>query len=149
MKTALTLKAKIDAFVKAPSAETLKAAKDSWVAARVPYQQSEAYRFGNAIVDDWEGKVNAWPLDEGLIDYVAKDYGTESDENDLYVANVVASKSIKIGGKAVDTTKITKALISETLHEAGDVEANVATGYHAIEFLLWGTRSQWHEKRSW
>ena len=138
LKTALTLKAKIDAFVKAPSAETLKAAKDSWVAARVPYQQSEAYRFGNAIVDDWEGKVNAWPLDEGLIDYVAKDYGTESDENDLYVANVVASKSIKIGGKAVDTTKITKALISETLHEAGDVEANVATGYHAIEFLLWG-----------
>ena len=138
LKTALTLKAKIDAFVKAPSAETLKAAKDSWIAARVPYQQSEAYRFGNAIVDDWEGKVNAWPLDEGLIDYVAKDYGTESDENDLYVANVVASKSIKIGGKAVDTTKITKALISETLHEAGDVEANVATGYHAIEFLLWG-----------
>ena len=33
-------------------------------------QQTEAYRFGNAIVDDWEGKVNAWPLDEGLIDYV-------------------------------------------------------------------------------
>jgi putative iron-regulated protein len=138
LKTALTLKAKIDAFVKGPSAATLKAAKESWIAARVPYQQSEAYRFGNAIVDDWEGKVNAWPLDEGLIDYVAKDYGTESDENDLYVANVVASKSIKIGSKAVDTTKITKALISETLHEAGDVEANVATGYHAIEFLLWG-----------
>lgn len=136
--TALTMKAKIDAFVKAPSAATLKAARTSWIAARVPYQQSEAYRFGNAIVDDWEGKVNAWPLDEGLIDYVAKDYGTESDENDLYVANVVASKSIKIGGKAVDTTNITKALISETLHEAGDVEANVATGYHAIEFLLWG-----------
>ena len=138
LKTALTLKAKINAFVKAPSATTLQAAKDSWIAARVPYQQSEAYRFGNAIVDDWEGKVNAWPLDEGLIDYVAKDYGTESDQNDLYVANVVASSSVKIGGKAVDTTNITKALISETLHEAGDVEANVATGYHAIEFLLWG-----------
>ena len=32
--------------------------------------QTEGFRFGNAIVDDWEGKVNAWPLDEGLIDYV-------------------------------------------------------------------------------
>ncbi|MEP3474734.1 MAG: imelysin family protein [Hyphomicrobiales bacterium] len=138
LKTAEALKAKIDAFIKAPSAETLKAARLSWIASRVPYQQSEAYRFGNAIVDDWEGKVNAWPLDEGLIDYVSKDYGTESDENDLYVANVVSAKSIKIGGKTVDTTKISKELISETLHEAGDVEANVATGYHAIEFLLWG-----------
>ena len=138
LKTAEALKAKIDAFIKAPSAETLKAARTSWIASRVPYQQSEAYRFGNAIVDDWEGKVNAWPLDEGLIDYVSKDYGTESDENDLYVANVVSAKSIKIGGKIVDTSKINKELISETLHEAGDVEANVATGYHAIEFLLWG-----------
>ena len=138
LKTAEALKVKIDAFIKAPSAETLKAARESWIASRVPYQQSEAYRFGNAIVDDWEGKVNAWPLDEGLIDYVSKDYGTESDENDLYVANVVASKSIKIGGKAVDTSNISKKLISETLHEAGDVEANVATGYHAVEFLLWG-----------
>ena len=26
----------------------------------------------------------------------------------------------------------------QELHEAGEVEANVATGYHAIEFLLWG-----------
>lgn len=138
LKTAEALKAQIDAFIKAPSAETLKAARESWIASRVPYQQSEAYRFGNAIVDEWEGKVNAWPLDEGLIDYVSKDYGTESDENDLYVANVVSAKSIKIGGKTVDTSKISKELISETLHEAGDVEANVATGYHAIEFLLWG-----------
>jgi putative iron-regulated protein len=32
---------------------------------------------------------------------------------------------------------IDKALLSK-LHEAGGVEANVATGYHAIEFLLWG-----------
>ena len=27
--------------------------------------QTEAFRFGNAIVDDWEGRVNSWPLDEG------------------------------------------------------------------------------------
>ena len=138
LTAAETMKAAIDRFLASPNAKTLRAAKAAWLSARVPYQQTEVYRFGNAIVDDWEGKVNAWPLDEGLIDYVAKDYGTESDENALYVANVVANTSLKFGGETIDATKITKELIAEGLHEAGEVEANVATGYHAIEFLLWG-----------
>ena len=94
LTTAKALDAAIDAFLKAPTDETLKAARDAWIKARVPYQQTEVYRFGNPIVDDWEGKVNAWPLDEGLIDYVDASYGTESDENSLYVANVIANKTI-------------------------------------------------------
>ena len=64
-----------------PSEATLTAARAAWLAARAPYQQTEVYRFGNAIVDDWEGRVNAWPLDEGLIDYVDASYGTEFDTN--------------------------------------------------------------------
>ena len=64
----------------------------------MPYQQTEGFRFGNAIVDDWEGKVNAWPLDEGLIDYVdAALYGEESEENPLYTANVIANPELRIG----------------------------------------------------
>jgi putative iron-regulated protein len=136
--TAKALDAAIDAFLAAPSEETQKAAKDAWIKARVPYQQTEAYRFGNAIVDDWEGKVNAWPLDEGLIDYVDKSYGTESDENEQYTLNVIANPKFSIGGKAIDATKITPELLSGTLQEANETESNVATGYHAIEFLLWG-----------
>ncbi len=136
--TARTLRAAIKDFLENPNAQTQRAAKAAWLSARNPYQQTEAYRFGNAVVDDWEGKVNAWPLDEGLIDYVAGEYGTQSDENKLYAANVIARKRINIGGRSVDTRKITKALISKVLHEAGEIEANVATGYHAIEFLLWG-----------
>ncbi len=100
--------------------------------------QTEAFRFGNKIVDDWEGRVNSWPLDEGLIDYVASSYGTESAENELYTANVIANTTLTIGGKKLDTSTITKELLADTLQEAGGVEANVATGYHAIEFLLWG-----------
>ncbi|WP_419555510.1 imelysin family protein [Pseudaestuariivita rosea] len=132
------LKTAVDALVAAPSAEALQNAKDAWVAARVPYQQSEVYRFGNPIVDDWEGKVNAWPLDEGLIDYVDASYGGPSDENDFAVLNVVANPSFVLSGQQIDATTITPALLSETLHEADGIEANVATGYHAIEFLLWG-----------
>ena len=56
----------------------------------------------------------------------------------LYVANVIANPKIKINGEEVDASKITPEFLAETLHEAGEVEANVATGYHAIEFLLWG-----------
>jgi len=139
LTTAQTLKVKIDALLAAPTDANLVAAREAWVAARVPYQQTEAYRFGNAIVDDWEGKVNAWPLDEGLIDYVDADsYGAESDENPTYAANVIANTAITIGNDTVDVTDITPALLSDTLQEADEVESNVATGYHAIEFLLWG-----------
>ncbi|MEM7634088.1 MAG: imelysin family protein [Pseudomonadota bacterium] len=138
LTTARALKTAVDAFVAAPSAESLAAARTAWLAARVPYQQTEVYRFGNAIVDDWEGKVNAWPLDEGLIDYVdPAGYGDASDENPFYTVNVVANKTVTAGGKTVDATTITPAVL-ESLQEVGGVEANVATGYHAIEFLLWG-----------
>ncbi|MEM9279998.1 MAG: imelysin family protein [Pseudomonadota bacterium] len=137
LTTAKALDGAIEAFLASPSAETHQAAKDAWLAARVPYQQTEAYRFGNAIVDDWEGRVNAWPLDEGLIDYVDASYGTESDENTLYTANLVANASITINGEKVTAAEITPELI-QGLNEAGDIEANVTTGYHAIEFLLWG-----------
>lgn len=128
----------IDALIEDPGDATLQAARAAWIAAREPYQQTEAYRFGNAIVDDWEGRVNAWPLDEGLIDYVASSYGTESETNALYTVNVIANPTLTVNGTKVDATEITPKLLSERLHEAEEVEANVATGYHAIEFLLWG-----------
>lgn len=137
LDAAKALDAAVDALIAKPSDETLKAARAAWLKARVPYQQTEAYRFGNPLVDEWEGKVNAWPLDEGLIDYVDASYGTESDTNALFVGNVIANPKLEIAGKTIDATTITPEVLQE-LHEAGEVEANVATGYHAIEFLLWG-----------
>ena len=136
--TARALQKSVDQLIAQPTAENLRYARVAWKVSRVPYQQSEVYRFGNAIVDDWEGKVNAWPLDEGLIDYVGSSYGAESEENPAYRANVIASPSFTFSGQAIDALHITKDLLANTLHELGGVEANVATGYHAIEFLLWG-----------
>ena len=139
LAAAKKLQVAIEKLIAEPSEATLKAAREAWLVSRVPYMQTEAFRFGNPIVDEWEGKVNAWPLDEGLIDYVATSYGDDNPENELYIANVIANKKlIKVSGKDVDTSKITKALLAEQLHEAGGVEANVSTGYHAVEFLLWG-----------
>ena len=137
--TARTLMLAVDAFLAHPSDDNLRAARAAWIAARIPYMQTEAFRFGNPVIDDWEGRVNSWPLDEGLIDYVDTNiYGTDSSENELYTANVIANTSLTIGGKKIDTSKVTKELLANVLQEAGGVEANVATGYHAIEFLLWG-----------
>ncbi len=136
LTTAKTLNVKIDEFLNAPSAAKLEEVKQAWLNSRVPYQQSEVFRFGNAIVDDWEGQLNAWPLDEGLIDYVAADYQYELG-NEGAAANIVANTNLTIGATKLDVSKITPELIAD-LNEVGGSEANVASGYHAIEFLLWG-----------
>jgi len=136
--TAKSLRNAIDYFLSNPTTENLALAKSAWLASRIPYQQTEVFRFGNTIVDNWEGKVNAWPLDEGLIDYVQKTGVVNESENPLYASNVIANNSIFINGKRVDATDINPKFLAEVLHEAEGIEANVATGYHAIEFLLWG-----------
>jgi len=136
--SARVLEDAIDAFLADPNQTTLTYARNAWVAARVPYLQTEAFRFGNAVVDEWEARVNSWPLDEGLIDYTAVSYGQESDNNYFYAANIIANELIDIGGISVDAAQITPQLLAETLHQIDGVESNVATGYHAIEFLLWG-----------
>jgi len=138
LTTAKTLQARVQDLINKPSEQALTAARTAWKAARVPYQQSEVYRFGNKIVDDWEGQLNSWPLDEGLIDYVdTKSYGETNEDNELYTANVIANPKLMIGGKPFDATVLNGDTLRK-LHEADEVEANVATGYHAIEFLLWG-----------
>ena len=138
LTTARELQSAVEAFLATPSDAALQTARAAWIAARVPYQQTEVFRFGNPIVDDWEGKVNAWPLDEGLIDYVDSSYGGATDENQLAALNVIANPMLTIAGQEVDASQITPALLGDTLDQADGVESNVARGYHAIEFLLWG-----------
>ncbi len=103
-----------------PSEETLAAARVAWLASREPYLQTEVYRFYDGPIDNAEtgpeGLINSWPLDENFIDYV------EDDPN----AGIINDPTIEL---SIDE------LVS--LNEQGG-EKNIATGYHAIEFLLWG-----------
>ncbi|WNJ99758.1 imelysin family protein [Thalassospiraceae bacterium LMO-JJ14] len=138
LATSETLRSAVGKLAASPGETTLLAARAAWLAARKPYQQTEGFRFANPAVDDWEGKVNAWPLDEGLIDYVDASYGTSADANPYYTANVIAHPNLSIAGRNIDAKMITPALLRDTLQELDGIEANVATGYHAIEFLLWG-----------
>jgi len=116
------------AFVDAPSDNTLAAAKSAWLDARKPYGQSEVYRFYAGPIDDDdgpEGQLNAWPLDESYIDYV--DGNVNGGENNDGT-NIINSPGL--------VPTIDKATLI-SLNEQGG-ETNITTGYHAIEFLLWG-----------
>tara|TARA_B100000902_G_scaffold312948_1_gene303258 strand:+ start:374 stop:1546 length:1173 start_codon:yes stop_codon:yes gene_type:complete len=112
----------IDAFVANPTASNLDDAKNAWLIARSDYGPTEAFRFYGGPIDNdetgTEGLINAWPLDEGYIDYV--------DGN--------ADAGI-INQPGEYPTIDADLLIS--LNEDGG-EANISTGWHAIEFLLWG-----------
>ncbi|MFQ3200766.1 MAG: putative iron-regulated protein [Zhongshania sp.] len=142
-KSGFALQVSIDVFLNAPSQTGLIATRDAWKTARKAYLQSEVFRFGNPVVDGWEGKLNNWPLDEGLIDYVADDY--------LYALgnigaelNIIANPLLRIGSDVVDANQINAKLL-RSLHELGGSAANVTTGYHAIEFLLWGQDLNGHQ----
>ncbi|HEX5056251.1 MAG TPA: imelysin family protein [Gammaproteobacteria bacterium] len=125
LKTAVELQQAVDAFLNGPSAVTHEAVKQAWLRARIPYGQSEVFRFGNPNVDEWEIMVNSWPLDEGLIDYVAGSYEYEQ-------GNPHARENLIAGTAPIN------ADLLRSYHEKDGAEANVTTGYHAIEFLLWG-----------
>ena len=115
----------IETFISTPTEANLAAAKAAWHKARKPYGESEAFRFyegpidappGNGGDEGPEGRLNAWPLNEAYIDYVEGD---------------------------PEAGIINRGLVPITTHEltrrnAVEDEADVTTGYHAIEFLLWG-----------
>lgn len=119
LAAALDLQKAVAAFTAAPSAETLAAARKAWLDAREWYGQTEAFRFYGGPIDDNkgpEGRINAWPMDESYVDGVKG----------------------KPGAGLINNRKapITKAALARANERGG--EENIATGWHAIEFLLWG-----------
>ena len=122
---AVKLQSAIDAFLANPTDATLSNAKKAWLHSRDSYGQTEAFRFYEGPIDfanadtgeeGPEGLINAWPLNEAYIDYV--------------------KGNPKAGIVQMTSVQITTDLLVEK--NAADDEANVTTGYHAIEFLLWG-----------
>ena len=135
--TANRLSDQVNLLLKKPTKENLARARRAWREARAVYSQSEVFRFGNPVVDAWETQVNAWPLDEGFIDYVDDSHYFHELGNPVGQANIINSKSLRWGPNELDLSVISPELLA-SLNELGGTEANVATGWHAIEFLLWG-----------
>lgn len=122
LASATTMDETIDAFLADPTDETMAAAKDAWLAARDDYGPTEVFRFYGGPIDNddrgVEGLVNAWPMDEAYVDYV------EGDPD----AGIVNDP---------ETYPEIDADLLVALNEDGG-ETNISTGWHAIEFLLWG-----------
>lgn len=109
----------IHAFLVKPSQATQDAARQAWLDAREFYGQTEAFRFYDGPIDNEdgpEGQINAWPMDESYVDYVV------GDDN----AGLINNRKVAI-------TKKRLADLNEH-----DGEENISTGWHAIEFMLWG-----------
>lgn len=122
LKANKNLQATLLTFTKSPSLETQNAAKAAWIEARRVYSPTEAFRFYGGPIDDAEtgpeGLMNAWPLDEAYVDYVKEDPNAG----------------------IINNPKLFPKITTEVLVAANekDGEKNISTGYHAIEFLLWG-----------
>jgi putative iron-regulated protein len=119
LAAAQDLQKKVQDFAAQPSAERLAAARLAWVAAREWYGPTEAFRFYGGPIDDDNGpepRINSWPLDESYIDYVKGKAGS----------GIVANKK----------QPINKVALAKLNTKGG--EENIAVGWHAIEFLLWG-----------
>lgn len=122
----------VKAFTANPSEATLERAKEAWLTSRDPYGLSEAYRFYQGPIDNDdsdddidegpEGLLNSWPLDERYIDYVV---GPKDTIENGGIINLVD-----------DFPTIDADVLSEANGAASDT--SVSTGYHAVEFLLWG-----------
>ena len=145
LKDAKSLKTAIDAFAKSPTQANLDNAKKAWLTSRESYGQTEIFRLANGPIDaedGWgadsygalEGQLNAWPLDENMIDYTIDVNGAKTSGNIIDTIGVFNPGGE--GASAIDVTTITADAISSLNENGGD--ANVASGYHAIEFLLWG-----------
>jgi putative iron-regulated protein len=132
LATAKALDKAVNAFIAAPSDSTLTKAKGAWLASRDPYGLSEAFRFyqgpidnddtSDDIADGPESLLNSWPLDESYIDYV------------------VGPKDAIINGGIINMPDDFPTIDAETLATANGAtgETSISTGYHAVEFLLWG-----------
>ncbi|MEM9317343.1 MAG: imelysin family protein, partial [Pseudomonadota bacterium] len=145
--SAITMRTALTTFVGDPTADNFAIAKQAWLDSREPYGQTEVYRFRvgpiDALLDTGalgdegdgpEGMINAWPLAEALIDYVAN--SVDGDENPE-VASSTASINDNIIADTTNFPTISAQVIRDNFELGGD-ERNVSSGYHAIEFLLWG-----------
>jgi putative iron-regulated protein len=125
LEGALKLQQAVNLFLEKPDKKHMDIVKIAWITARVPYLQTEAFRFYGGPIDAAktdtqaegpEERINAWPLNEAYIDYV--------------------KGNPKAGIVYQTTIPVTPALL-KSKNQQKDAK-DVTTGWHAIEFLLWG-----------
>jgi putative iron-regulated protein len=116
---AVDLQAAVARLVVEPGAATLDSARAAWLAARPSYGESEAYRYYGGPID--AGKQDDFSFAPAGVEGLLNAWPL----NEAYIDRIVAGKE-----------PITRALLVRS--NARDDEADVTTGFHAVEYLLWG-----------
>jgi len=100
------------------------ALKTKWRLVRIPYLQTEAFRFSGGPIDnpeltdntELEPLINAWPLDEGHIDGL-----------------------LALGGFTKESLiEANEGTCANNTCPDNDESKNISIGWHAIEYILWG-----------
>lgn len=119
------LQYRVDQLLAQPTEDSLELARQAWIKARYAYGQAEVFRYYGGPIDFFdedtqrkgpEQRINAWPINEAYVDYV-----------------LTAEKSGIVYSPNVELTA--DSLIRQNQYRE---PTNVSTGYHVIEFLLWG-----------
>lgn len=112
------LREAVGRLLQRPAEDTLRAARQAWLDSRVPYLQTEVCRFYDGPIEQVETFVNAWPMDEFYVDYVREAPGTGI----IQLTNLFP--------------RLDREMVLALNEKEG--EKNICTGFHALEFMLWG-----------
>ena len=93
-------------FKKSPSDQTFAACADAWLAAREPWEQSEAFLFGPVDEKGLDPNMDSWPLDQAQIAQILN----SQDFSNLYWNESASDSKIE--------------------------EAQSLRGFHTLEFLI-------------
>lgn len=111
------LQMEVEAFLARPDARMLAQVRRAWLKAR-PWQAQTAALVadGDEVARRLLGRINPWPVNEQYLDHV------EGDED----GGLVNDLAVPLDHDAL-----------LALHQR-DGDENLTTGWHAIEFMLWG-----------
>jgi predicted lipoprotein len=105
------LQAAVMNLVASPSEENFQAARQAWVAARVPWEQSEAFLFGPVDTYGYDPALDSWPLDHAGLDAAIAAYNNiELDSVDPSLKGFHAIEFILFGyDRSKTLSKLTEA----------------------------------------
>jgi putative iron-regulated protein len=118
------LKAAVDTFVEGPTAEGLVSCRKAWLSAHRWYGQGEVSRFYGGPIDRAQVGMNEWPIDENFIDYTLGNPRGGIINDPAAFPQITPPALASADEKGIET---------------------VSTGFHAVEFLLWGQRADQKE----
>ena len=118
---AISLATAVESFTESPSDDGFSKCRLAWKLAYNKYLKCDALRFSEGPIDNSKNLdrlIGAWPINERLIDYVGQ--SENGIINNPTILNEITASGLEAKNEALGKDEVT-------------------TGFHVIEFLLWGS----------